>query len=69
MLYTHNLLKGEKVHLAALSRDDLPTYQTWFANPELLTYFQDQVVNSGFEEEADIFSYTVMAVPITQVNL
>ncbi|HRF93713.1 MAG TPA: GNAT family protein [Aggregatilineales bacterium] len=36
MIYTNNLLKGEKVHLAALNRDDLPTYQKWFANPEFL---------------------------------
>ncbi|MGE3725960.1 MAG: cobalamin-dependent protein [Candidatus Sericytochromatia bacterium] len=37
-----------------------------FANPELLSYFQNQVVHSGFETEADIFSYTVMAVPLPQ---
>ncbi|MDZ4671159.1 MAG: GNAT family protein [Phototrophicales bacterium] len=36
MIYTDNLLRGEKVHLASLSRDDLPTYQKWFANPEML---------------------------------
>jgi RimJ/RimL family protein N-acetyltransferase len=36
MIYTHNLLRGEKVHLAPLSRDDVPTYQKWFANPEML---------------------------------
>jgi RimJ/RimL family protein N-acetyltransferase len=36
MIYTNNLLKGEKVHLTALSKDDLPTYHKWFSNTEFL---------------------------------
>lgn len=34
-----------------------------FASPELLTYLQSQVVHADFEAEADIFSYTLLAVP------
>ncbi|HRF93714.1 MAG TPA: GNAT family protein [Aggregatilineales bacterium] len=34
MIYTNNLLKGEKVRLGALNKDDLPTYQKWFSNSE-----------------------------------
>ena len=34
MIYTNNLLKGEKVHLAAVNKDDLPLYQKWFSNSE-----------------------------------
>jgi len=36
MIYASNLLRGEKVHLTAISKDDLPIYQKWFSNPEFL---------------------------------
>ncbi|MDX2077535.1 MAG: GNAT family protein [bacterium] len=43
MIYTNNLLKGEKVHLAALNKDDLPTYHKWFSNTEFLRLLNPDV--------------------------
>jgi RimJ/RimL family protein N-acetyltransferase len=43
MIYTNNLLRGEKVHLAAISKDDLPTYHKWFSNPEFLRLLSGDV--------------------------
>ncbi len=36
MIYTNNLLQGERVHLTAIRRDDIDTYKKWFTNPEFL---------------------------------
>lgn len=36
MIYTSNLLTGEKVYLTAIRKDDLPTYHKWFSNTEFL---------------------------------
>ncbi len=41
MIYTSNLLTGEKVRLAPLSKDDLPIYHKWFSNTEFLRLFSD----------------------------
>jgi len=43
MIYTNNLLTGEKVQLMALNKADLPTYQKWFSNPEFLRLLNPEV--------------------------
>ncbi|MCL4252319.1 MAG: GNAT family N-acetyltransferase [Anaerolineae bacterium] len=43
MIYTSNLLTGEKVRLAPINKDDLPTYQKWFNNTEFLRLLMPDV--------------------------
>jgi len=43
MIYTSNLLTGEKVRLAPISKDDLPIYHKWFSNTEFLRLLMPDV--------------------------
>jgi RimJ/RimL family protein N-acetyltransferase len=43
MIYTNNLLAGEKVRLAPLNKDDLPIYHKWFSNTEFLRLLMPDV--------------------------
>ncbi len=43
MIYTNNLLTGEKVRLAPINKDDLPIYHKWFSNTEFLRLLTSDV--------------------------
>lgn len=43
MIYTNNLLTGEKVYLTSIRKDDIPTYQKWFSNTEFLRLLNSDV--------------------------
>ncbi|MCU0481402.1 MAG: GNAT family N-acetyltransferase [Anaerolineae bacterium] len=43
MIYTSNLLTGEKVRLAPISKDDMPIYHKWFSNTEFLRLLMPDV--------------------------
>jgi len=54
MIYTSNLLSGQKVRLTALNKEDLPTYQRWFSNTEFLRLLSsDPAMPKTLENETD----------------